>query len=257
MRVSAGCTDLIPQDRAGLVKPATWADLRQVPGVQALQAEAESIRLGSCVTHHRAAISADVRRGAAALAAACASVGSRQVRALGTVGGNAANASPCADSTLALAALGSTAVLRSKGGTREIPVEQLAAGPGETVLEWGEVIEAFIVPVEAGARSAHLKLGPRRVHAVAKVSVSSRATVEGGTLRGVRLFMGSVAPTIIRVPEAEAAVEGTRPTEAALAEVAAAVERAVRPIDDVRSTARYRRRTSGVLARRAIEALLS
>jgi len=256
VRVCAGCTDLLPQANGGRLHAATWLDLRRVPELSVFDVEGEEIRLGCCVTHHQVATSSELRKRAPALAAACGAVGSRQIRALGTLGGNAANASPCADSTLALAALDASAVLRSKSGSREVPVDGLAIGPGETVLEMGEIIEAFVIPAPAGQRSVHLKLGPRRAHAVAKVSVAASAAVDGGRLEGLRLYLGAVAPTIIRATEAEKAVEGERPSDTSLAELAAAVERAVRPIDDVRSTARYRRRTSGVLARRAVRALL-
>lgn len=256
-RLAAGCTDLIPKSRAGAVPPARWIDVRAVPELSVFQADGEELRLGACLTHDRVGRDPLVRERLPGLAAACGAVGSRQIRALGTLGGNVANASPCADSALALAALSAVAVLRSRGGTREVPVEEVALGPGETLLEMGEVLEAFRVPMPRGGRSAHLKLGPRRAHAVAKVSVAASGLVEGGGLTALRLFMGSVAPTLIRVSEAEATVVGMgRPDEASLAALAAAVEAAVRPIDDVRSTARYRRRTSGALARRAVEALL-
>jgi CO/xanthine dehydrogenase FAD-binding subunit len=255
--VCAGCTDLIPKARAGQLRPSTWVDLRGIPELALLEVGEGELRLGACVTHHRVASSEAIRARAPGLAAACGAVGSRQIRALGTLGGNAANASPCADSALALAALGASAVLRSRSGTREIPVEALAVGPGETALEMGEVVESFRVPAGPDLRSVHLKLGPRRAHAVAKVSVAASAVVEGGSTRAVRLFLGSVAPTLVRVTGAEALLAGrARPDAGVLAEVAAAAEQASRPIDDVRSTARYRRRTVGVLVRRAVEELL-
>ena len=86
----------------------------------------------------------------------------------------------------------------------------------------GEIIEAFVVPAPAGLRSAHVKLGPRRAHAVAKVSVAASARLVSGKLEGLRLCLGSVAPTIVRATEAEAAVEGKPVTEESLAELAAA-----------------------------------
>jgi CO/xanthine dehydrogenase FAD-binding subunit len=255
--VCAGCTDLVPKTRAGaLPAGATWIDLRRIPELRSLDAGDGELRLGACLTHHEVASHAIVRSELAALAAACASVGSRQIRALGTLGGNAANCSPCADSFVALAALDAEVALRSRAATRRLPVTSFAKGPGQTALEPGEVIEAFVVPRRPGRRSSFLKLGPRKAVAVAKVSCACSAVVRDGALHDVRLVMGSVAPTVIRVPEAEAALEGQRPDDALLRAVAAAVERAVKPIDDPRSTAAYRRTTSGVLARRALRALV-
>lgn len=254
--VCAGCTDLVPKTRAGaLPAGATWIDLRRIPELRALDAGDGELRLGACLTHHEVASNVLVRAELPALAAACASVGSRQIRALGTLGGNAANCSPCADSFVALAALDAEVVLRTRAATRRLPVTSFARGPGQTALEPGEVIEAFFVPRRRDRRSSFLKLGPRKAVAVAKVSCACAATVEHGALHDVRLVMGSVAPTVIRVTEAEAALEGRALDDALLRSVAEIVERAVKPIDDPRSTAVYRRRTSGVLARRALRAL--
>jgi CO/xanthine dehydrogenase FAD-binding subunit len=257
--VCAGCTDLVPKTRAGALPPgATWIDLRRIPELRVHEVRGDEVTLGACLTHHEVASDAMIGTELPALAAACASVGSRQIRALGTLGGNAANCSPCADSFLALAALDAEVTLRSSGGSRRLPVTAFAKGPGQTVLAAGEVIEAFLVPRRAGRRSVFLKLGPRKAVAVAKVSVAASAVVgDDGELHDVRLALGSVAPTVIRIAEAEAALEGhRRPDDATLATVARAVERAVKPIDDPRSTAAYRRTTSGVLARRALRALV-
>lgn len=255
--VCAGCTDLVPKSRAGaLPAGATWIDLRRIPELRVLDARDGELRLGACLTHHEVATNPLVKAELPALAAACASVGSRQIRSLGTLGGNAANCSPCADSFVALAALDAEVVLRAGAAARRLPVTSFAKGPGQTVLAPGEIIEAFLVPRRPGQRSSFLKLGPRKAVAVAKVSCACSAVVEDGALRDVRLVMGSVAPTVIRVAEAEAALEGQRLTDELLRAVAAAVERAVKPIDDPRSTATYRRTTSGVLARRALRALV-
>ena len=257
VRLAAGCTDLIPKARAGALAPETWVDLRRIPELAVFEVGPDRILLGACTTHHRVASSEQLGRAAPALVAACRAVGSRQVRVLGTLGGNLGNASPCADSVLALAALGAAAVVRSATGERRVPVEAVPVGPGETVLEWGEIIEAFEIPRPEGVRSAFLKLGPRRAHSVAKVSVAAAARLEGGRLRDLRLLLGSVGPTLLRAAEAEARLEGRRPDAALLAEIERDARRAARPIDDVRSTAAYRRRVTGVLARRAVEALVS
>jgi len=254
--ICAGCTDLIPRARAGQLEPARWIDVRDLAPMRGLTVEKDRMVLGACLTHHQVATTESIRRELPALAAACGSVGSRQIRSLGTLGGNAANASPCADSLLALNAVDAEVVLRSREGARAVPLTSFCTGPGETVLERGEVIEAFVVPRNLDRRSIFLKLGPRKAVAVAKVSVAASAIVVDGRLRDVRLVMGSVAPTQIRVSEAEALLEDRAPDEEMLTQVAALVERAVKPIDDVRSTADYRRTTSGVLARRAVAALI-
>ncbi len=253
--VCAGGTDLIPKSRAGLLRPATWIDLRRLEPLHGITPEGEEVRLGACLTHHQVATDELIQHDFPALADACASVGSRQIRSRGTLGGNAANASPCADSKLALIALDAEVVLRSREGSRRIPVADLATGPGETAIERGEIIESFLLPRRSGQGSSFVKIGPRRAVAVAKVSAAASARVEAGRLYDVRLVMGSVAPTQVRIFEAERLLEGRIPDDDLLQQVAAEVEAAITPIDDVRSTAEYRRITSGVLARRAIKAL--
>lgn len=255
--VSAGCTDLIPKSRAGLIPRATWIDVRCIPELTVLEVRDDQFRLGACLTHHQVSAHETVRKELPALAVACSAVGSRQIRSLGTLGGNAANCSPCADSFLALAALDAEVVLLSRQGIRRVAVLDFARGPGETVLEEREIIEAFHVPRRPDRSSSFLKLGPRRAVAVAKVSVAASAVVADGIFSDVRLALGSVAPTVIRVTEAEAIVDGKRPDAHLLREVGRLVEDAVKPIDDVRSSAMYRKVTSGVLARRALMALLA
>lgn len=253
--VCAGCTDLIPRARSGQLEPARWIDIRDLAPLRGITIEQDQLRLGACLTHHQVASSEELRSELPALADACQSVGSRQIRSRGTLGGNAANASPCADSLLALNALDAEIVLRSRDGARQLPLSDFCTGPGSTVLERGEIIEAFVVPRQ-GRRSVFLKLGPRKAVAVAKVSAATSAIVENGRLRSVRLVMGSVAPIQIRISEAEELLEDKAPDDALLRQVAAIVEKAVKPIDDVRSTADYRRVTSGVLAKRAVAALV-
>ena len=106
-------------------------------------------------------------------------------------------------------------------------------------------------------RSSFVKLGPRKAVSVAKVSAAASADIVDGRLTDVRLILGSVAPTALRITEAEQLVEGEQLEDKLLQEVARLVEAAVKPIDDVRSTAEYRRITSGVLAKRALLGLLN
>lgn len=255
--VCAGCTDLIVKSRAGVLKPATWLDLRRLAPLQGITIEKDRVILGACSTHHQVANNELIQKEFQALAHACSVLGSRQIRSRGTLGGNAANASPCADSKLALIALDAEVILRSKAGSRQIPIADLAPGPGETCLDFGEIIESFVLTRVADRRSSFLKIGPRRAVTVAKVSASASAVVASGHLHQVRLVMGSVAPIQMRVPRAESILEGKAPDEPLLDLIASVVEATVKPIDDVRSTAAYRRTTSGVLAQRAIKALLA
>lgn len=254
--VSAGCTDLIPKSRSGVIPPGTWLDLRRIPELQELEIKDDRVLLGACLTHDQISGSELIKKEFYSLAVACESIGSRQIRVLGTLGGNAANCSPCADSFLALSALDAQVTIRSSAGVRKIAAIDFPRGPGETNLKDGEIIESFELARNPARSSSFRKLGPRNAVAVAKVSVATSAEVRDGVLYNLRIVLGSVGPTVIRASEAEKILEGQIPDDGLMAKVREAVKKAVKPIDDVRSTAEYRRETSGVLAQRAVLDLL-
>ncbi|MBN2170271.1 MAG: FAD binding domain-containing protein [Candidatus Krumholzibacteriota bacterium] len=177
-----------------------------------------------------------------ALAAACRGFAARQIRNRATLGGNLANASPAADTVPVLAAYGA----RCLTDRRALPVEKLATGPGQTSLAPGEIITALELPAPAaGARSFFFKLAPREAMAIAVVSVAGCLEMEGPVVRRARLVLGSVAPTVIRAREAEAALAGRRLTPEVAREAAAVAAGAARPIDDLRARAGYRRTMVG------------
>jgi CO/xanthine dehydrogenase FAD-binding subunit len=194
-----------------------------------------------------------VARWAPALPPACAVIGGPQIRNRGTLGGNLANASPAADTVPALFAVDATVEVCSVSERRELKVAELFLGPRQTSLQPDELIVAVRVPRRPRLRGAFLRLGQRQAQAISKVSVAVTASFDDGKPDFVRVAYGAVAPTVIRAPEAERLLlEGG---DAALEQALEAAREAVRPIDDLRSTAEYRRAMSGVLLRRAWQAV--
>lgn len=190
-----------------------------------------------------------------ALAEAARTVGSPQIRHAGTVGGNLGTCSPAGDGLPVLAALDAVVHLAASSGRRSIPVADFMVGVKRTALEPGEVIEAVEVPMLDGWQG-YSKVGVRNAMVIA---TASACVATDRSSRSVRIALGSVAPTVIRCPEAEAAAvdavdweRGTISAEAA-ARVAASAAGASRPIDDHRSTAAYRRHAVGVMVKRLLE----
>ena len=180
-------------------------------------------------------------------------IGSVQVRNRATMGGNLCNASPAADSVPALIAAGATALIAGPNGMREVPVEQIPTGPGRTCLKPGEFVTEIRLPRRpAGGGDAYLRAIPRTEMDIAVVGAGVALVLdENGTCTSARVALGAVAPTAILVPEAGAALVGSKLDEAALDALASAVQAACKPIADKRGSAEYRTHMAGVLARRA------
>jgi CO/xanthine dehydrogenase FAD-binding subunit len=164
----------------------------------------------------------------------------------GTVGGNIANASPAADTPPALLAYGAEVELVSADGTRGVDYAEFHTGYRQTVMRADELIARVrLRRPGAGARHFYRKVGTRRAQAISKVCFAALADVgEGGALNDVRIALGSVAPTVVRCRETEARLRGRAPDVELMKEGVDALARDVAPIDDVRSTARYRLRVA-------------
>lgn len=189
-----------------------------------------------------------------ALAEASRTVGSPQIRNAGTLGGNLGTCSPAGDGLPVLSALDAVVHLVSADQRRALPVHDFIVGPKRNALAPGELIEAITVPILDGWQG-YAKVGVRNAMVIATVSVCVAIDVPN---QSVRIALGSVGPTILRCPDAEAAVaaeadwernELPGPIIARAGELAAATSR---PIDDHRSSAAYRRHAVGVLTRRLL-----
>ncbi len=261
LRPVAGCTDLMvcePEKRADL--PAVL-DLLRVPELSGIRELTEGdhaggLEIGAAATFAEIRRSPLVRARYPALAAAAAVVGGWQIQNRATIGGNAANASPAGDSLPVLLVLDAEAVAASAAGERRIPYREFHTGYRATALRPGELLAALrLPPPPAGSRQAFRKVGTRAAQAISKVVVAALGRVVGGRFDLFRLAAGSVAPTPVRLAEVEAAITGC-PADAETAALAGRLAAAaVTPIDDVRSTADYRRFALERVVRRIVLAL--
>lgn len=252
-RLLAGGTDLLVQMRTGRVKPGAIIDLKRIPGITEIRETADGFEIGACapaaaITEHGGLCAAWP-----GVVEAAGLIGSTQIQGRASLGGNLCNASPAADSVPALIAAGAVCVVQGKGGTREVPAEEVHAGPGKTTLAADEILVAFRLPKPA-ARSgdAYLRLIPRTEMDIAVVGAGVALTLDdGGVCTAARVGVGAVAPTALLVEDAAAALVGTPVDEVALEKLGAAIAAACNPISDKRGTKDYRIKTAVVLARRA------
>lgn len=255
----AGGTDLLVRKGKGMIRVENIINLLTVPELQGIRETTEALDLGALVTHADIAAHPGVQRVAGALAAAAFSIGSPQIRALATLGGNLCNASPAADTATPLLVLDATVIAVSKGLTeRRIPMQDFFTGPGKTSLLPGEVVSRVIIPSDCPAPSAgscFIKLARRKALAISVVNGSAWIAVEGGStprIATARIALGAVAPTPVRLFEIEAWLKGRPLDPAVFNEAGQRAEVLVKPISDIRSTAEYRRETSAVLVSRLL-----
>lgn len=259
----AGGTDLMVElDRGEHEGLETLVDLTRISGLDTIELVDGIVTIGPLVTHNQAVASDVLRSSAAPLVQACWEVGSPQLRNRATIAGNIVTASPANDTLSALVALDAKLTLRSSRGERVVPLTEFHLGVRRTVLEHGELVTAISFPaLDDEWRGVYLKLGLRRAQAISVVHLAAlcRFAPSGDGAAPVvteaRLALGSVAPTIVRVPEAEAALVGGALEDDALHAAAAAATDAVNPIDDLRATADYRVNLIGEMVRRAFGAI--
>lgn len=241
-RVLAGGTDLLIQMQHGRHQPEAVVSLARIPELRELTWDAtRGLRVGGAVTLRQVENYSAVIENYPALQVGAREVGSVQIRNLGTLAGNAANASPSADTSPALLAYDADVELVGANGvSRTLPIADFWTGPGQTALRPGEFILAIRLPVPPeGLRSSYRKLAVRKAMDLAMVGVGLALAADGDQVKHARIALGAVGPVCFRATDAEAALQsGGR---AAIGEAARLAAAASSPIDDQRASASYRR----------------
>jgi CO/xanthine dehydrogenase FAD-binding subunit len=252
--VLAGGTDAMVEVNAGRLRPHAVIAVGRIPELRTWSHDPQraELRLGAGVTYGE--LEGDPFLGwVPALSQAARTVGSPQIRHAATIGGNLATCSPAGDGLPVLAALDAVIHIVSATGSRSIAFSDFMTGPKQTALLPGELIESVSIPVYRGWQG-YAKVGVRNAMVISNAGACLAVDDAGG----VRLALGSVAPTIIRCDDAEQfAASVVDPDARAVGEADAAefgrlAAAAARPIDDHRSTAEYRRHAVAVLARRLL-----
>ncbi len=258
-RPLAGGTDLLVQLTGELGPPPDRVlDLWRLDELRGIGIRDGALELGALTTYAAIRRSDACHQHAPALAEAAATIGAAQIQNRGTIGGNVMNASPAGDTLPVLLALDAVLVLRSTSGEREVAATDFWPAYRRTAARPDELLARIRIPLAKGRRQRFRKVGTRRAQAISKVVAALAWRGEDGRRdndgwHDVRIALGSVAPTPVRVEAAEAALEG-RPRDARSIEATVeALGAAIQPIDDVRSTAGYRREA----ARRVVRRLLA
>ncbi len=253
-QVFAGATDLIPQIRAGRPEPSLLVDLKRIERLVAVSHNNGTWTVGAATPTSALTANSAFSSTFPGLSEASGLIGSDQIQNRSSWGGNLCNASPAADSVPALIVNGARAVIAGASGARTADVADIVTGPGQTSLAEGEFIVEFLIDdLPAGTSDAYLRLIPRTEMDIAVVGAAVQLTLDGDSVTAAKVALGAVAPTVVRVPDAEAALVGSTLDDDTLAAAAAAASAACNPIDDKRGTIQYRRQVAGVLTKRAAQ----
>ena len=257
-RIVAGGTDLILELERGARKGVdTLIDVSRIPNLDQITLDEDgNIHLGALVTHNHCVESKLIRERAYPLARAAWEVGAPQIRNRGTVAGNLITASPANDTITPLIALGASVTLQSLNGIRKIPLQDFYTGVRKTVLQPDEMlVDIFFPALTSTQRGTFIKLALRRAQAISLVNVAIVLTMEADTVRTASITLGAVAPTIIHAPEAEQYLIGKQLTDEVVNEAARLTMHASKPIDDIRSSAAYRREMVRVCSLRGLRSI--
>jgi CO/xanthine dehydrogenase FAD-binding subunit len=242
-RPVAGGTDLLVQITGELGDPPEHVlDIWHLDELRGIRMESNELVIGALTTYAEIRGSPIIAEFLPAFAEAAATIGAAQIQNRGTIGGNAMNASPAGDMLPLLLACDAQLIAGTAARERSIPAHDFWPAYRRTALEPTELLLRISIPLPAGRQLRYRKVGTRRAQAISKVVMALSWQVEGESAwRNVHLALGSVASTPVRVPATEGVLEGAEPTEATADRAASTLAGELSPIDDVRSSADYRR----------------
>ena len=267
-RPFAGGTDLMVVLEAGHLPPGRYVSLQKCPELLGIMENGAGVSIGALTTYTEIQRSPLLAQRYPLLGIAARETGGVATQNRGTIGGNIANASPAADTPPVLLVYDAALELVSASGTRRIPYAGFHRGYKQMDLRPGELIARVILPPRTNPsnptnpenpenpenpsvrwREYYRKVGTRRAQAISKVCFAGTIRVDGGVVQDVRIALGSVAPTVIRAIGTEQALRGQRLEEETIASAERVLLAEIAPIDDIRSTARYRSRVAANLLR--------
>jgi carbon-monoxide dehydrogenase medium subunit len=250
----AGGTDLIIQISDGFITPKALIDLSRIEKLKKIKKIKEGFKVGAAVTLEKIASSEFLPQ---CLIQGAKSIGSPQIRNLGTIGGNICNASPCGDTLTPIIILGGILVLISPYGKREVPAKDFFIGPKKTTLAKNEILTEIIFKKAFldGGNSSFKKIGKRNGQAISQVNVALWLKKRGKSneIKDIRIAVGSVAPIPLRLEKVEKFLKGKTINQEILKDVLKVIDEQIEPISDVRASENYRRAVIGSLFKDAFE----
>jgi CO/xanthine dehydrogenase FAD-binding subunit len=257
-RPFAGGTDLMVLLEAGKLTHRKFLSIWKLPELRGITVTSAHIVLNALTTYSEIRRHELLAREFPLLCRAAAETGSIATQNRGTLGGNIANASPAADSPPALLVYDAELELVSASGAHWVPYHGFWKGYKKIAMRNDELIRAIRLPRSISfSRQFYRKVGTRRAQAISKVCFAGAASIDAERIGDVRIALGSVAPTVFRAAETEKILRGEKPTAATLRAAQDTLAREISPIDDIRSTARYRLRVAQNLLGEFCETLQS
>jgi len=251
-KILSGGTDLLVKMKQRLIEPRHIISLRNLTELRGIKPVEGGIYIGAATKLREIERSKLIAERLPLLHEAVRAIGSIQIRNMGTIGGNLCNASPAADSAVALMALGAELHAQSLEGERIIPIEEFFKGPGVTALKPVELLTAIYVPYPPDGFGWDFRKIGRTSLDIATVNAAAILTLHGGLIDLCRIALGAVAPTPVRAVRAEEHLRGRKPTPELIQEASELVVEDISPITDVRGTAEYRVEASKTLVRDAL-----
>jgi len=252
-RILAGGTDVLVQLKAEMVEPDLMVDLKHLPGMRDITAQDGGFRVGAAVSGAEMGEHDALKAMWPGVVEGVELIGSSQVQSRATMAGNLCTGSPAGDSVPAMVTAGAVARVQGPGGVRDVSVVDIPTGPGKNSLAKGEFITSIFLPARPeNASDAYLRFIPRTEMDIAVSSAAVGLELDSdGVVTAAHVAIGAVAPTVLLVQDAGAALVGSKLDDTAIAGLVTAVEAACNPITDKRGTIEFRTKTAGVLAKRA------
>jgi xanthine dehydrogenase small subunit len=253
-KVLAGGTDLMVYLNARSLMMPAYLDIWRLEELRTIEDEGNSILLGALTTYTDIIKSSIVGQYAPILVDASRTVGAVQIQNRGTIGGNIVNASPAGDTLPVFSAFDADLVIGSSEGRRTVPFNEFYTDYRKTTLASNELLLGVrLHKRNLGAQQGFRKVGTRRAQAISKTVIAINSKIENNVIESIRISLGSVAPTVIRAPKTEEFLIDRTLTNTALTDAADLLKSEISPIDDIRSTAHYRKTVSANVFRRLLQ----
>ncbi|MBW2340198.1 MAG: xanthine dehydrogenase family protein subunit M [Deltaproteobacteria bacterium] len=252
--VIAGGTDLMIAIREGELRAELLVDISRIPELRLIREEGNQICIGPLVTHGELASSGLIKKGASVLGRAANSVGSPQIRNMGTIGGNIINASPAADTIPALVVLEAQVTLKKREGERSLPITDFYLGPYKTIIGAQELLTKItFAKLDDTWKSSFIKLARRKALAISRINIAVLAKMDEMRAKEVRVSIGSSTPTPCRMEKAEAVLRGAVPSAAVIEEASRIVAEEMVARSGVRPSTEYKRPAVQGLVKKALQ----
>ena len=252
-KVIAGGTDLIPKMKQRLLEPVNLVNLKNIKELVGRKETENGIWIGAITKLRTIEKSQLVLDKIPLQHLATKTIGSIQIRNMGTLGGNVCNASPAADGALGLLAQDAVVHISGLNGKKDLPIKKFFKGPGATTLENHEIVTGFTVPNMDKSTGYHFISIGRMALDISTISIATTITKKGDIVESAKIALGSVAPTPLRLMEVEEFLKGKNLTDDIIIKASEMVKHGIKPITDIRATSEYRREAAKGMAMEAIK----